>query len=60
MIFGDIGWTGAREQWKDVVRPMSGVGVGASALDGLFRLDLARGIYPQKRTMLYLYVDAKF
>lgn len=60
VIFGDIGWTGPRELWQDVARPMSGAGVGASALDGLIRLDLARGIYPQKRTMLYLYVDAKF
>ena len=60
VIFGDIGWTGSRERWQDVGRPMSGAGVGASAFDGLIRLDLARGIYPQKRTLLYLYVDAKF
>ena len=60
LIFGDMGWTGSRELWQDIERPMSAVGVGASALDGLFRLDLARGIYPEKRTMLYLYVDAKF
>lgn len=60
VIFGDIGWTGRRELWQEVVRPLSGVGVGASALDGLIRLDVGRGIYPQKRTLLYLYVDAKF
>ncbi|MGH7639245.1 MAG: ShlB/FhaC/HecB family hemolysin secretion/activation protein [Gemmatimonadaceae bacterium] len=60
VIFGDIGWTGPRALWQDVGRPMSGAGVGASAFDGLIRLDLARGIYPRKRTMLYLYVDAKF
>ena len=60
VMFGDIGWTGPRELWRDVSRPMSGVGIGASALDGLIRLDLARGIYPEKLTRLYLYVDAKF
>jgi hypothetical protein len=60
VIFGDIGWTGPRELWQDVARPMSGVGVGASVLDGLIRLDLARGIHPEKLTRLYLYVDAKF
>jgi hypothetical protein len=60
VIFGDIGWTGQRELWQDVARPMSGVGVGASVLDGLIRLDLARGIHPEKLTRLYLYVDAKF
>lgn len=60
VVFADMGWTGPRGLWQDVVRPMSGVGVGASALDGLIRLDLARGIHPEKLTRLYLYVDAKF
>lgn len=60
VIFGDIGWTGLRESWQDIARPMSGVGIGASALDGLIRLDLARGIYPEKLTRMYLYVDARF
>lgn len=60
LLFGDIGWTGDRAAWGDIGRPMSGAGVGVSMLDGLFRLDLARGIYPEKKTRLYLYLDAKF
>jgi len=60
VVFGDIGWVGARAAWKDAGRPMSGVGVGASALDGLIRFDVARGLFPQKRTRVYLYLDAKF
>lgn len=60
LVFGDVGWTGPRELWQDVGRPLSGAGVGVSALDGLIRLDLARGIHPEKRVRGYLYVDAKF
>jgi hypothetical protein len=29
-------------------------------LDGLVRLDLARGIYPRKQMRLDLYVEARF
>jgi hypothetical protein len=39
---------------------MSGIGVGASVLDGLIRADLSRGLYPQRRFRFDLYVDAKF
>lgn len=60
VVFGDLGWVGERTLWRDGVRPMSGVGIGLSALDGLIRLDLARGLYPQKATRLYMYLDAPF
>jgi len=59
-LFGDIGWTGDRTTWNEVGRPMSGVGVGISALDGLIRMDVARGIYPRQETRVYLYLDARF
>lgn len=39
---------------------MSGVGVGASVLDGLVRFDVSRGLYPLQRFRVDLYVDAKF
>jgi hypothetical protein len=39
---------------------MSGVGIGLSALDGLIRFDVARGLYPRKQTRLSLYLDARF
>ena len=61
-LFGDIGWTGDRELlYKNQLgRPMSGVGAGASFMDGLFRFDVARGIYPQQRWRVDLYVEARF
>jgi hypothetical protein len=60
VIFGDFGWAGARDGWSQTGRPMSGVGVGASFLDGLFRMDLARGIYPTWQTRFDLYLEARF
>ncbi len=60
VVFGDIGWVGQRDQWRAVGRPLSGVGVGASVLDGLIRLDLSRGLYPARRVRLDLYVEARF
>jgi hypothetical protein len=43
-----------------VGRPLSGVGVGASFVDGLIRFDVARGIYPRKKFRVDMYVEAKF
>jgi hypothetical protein len=60
VVFGDIGWVGSRELWNEPVRPMSGVGIGVSMLDGLIRWDLSRGIYPQKRMSFDMYLEAKF
>jgi hypothetical protein len=41
-------------------RPASGVGAGLSFLDGLIRMDLARGLYPAKQWNFALYLDARF
>jgi hypothetical protein len=60
VIFGDIGWVGDRTQLSNIGRPMSGVGVGASIMDGLIRFDVSRGLYPRKRFSVDLYVEAKF
>ena len=35
-------------------------GVGASFMDGLLRIDLAKGIYPEKSVRANLYVEARF
>jgi len=61
-LFADIGWTGDRERLyrNDIGRPMSGVGVGSSMMDGLIRFDVARGLYPQKRWRVDMYVEARF
>jgi len=60
VIFGDLGWAGDRSDWKNPGRPLSGVGVGASFMDGLVRFDVARGIYPEKKIRANFYVDARF
>jgi hypothetical protein len=60
VVFGDIGWVGDRSMLEQVGRPLSGVGVGASFVDGLIRFDVARGIYPRKRVRVDMYVEAKF
>lgn len=60
VLFGDLGWAGRRNDWQHPGRPISGAGIGASVLDGLVRLDLARGIYPRQQMRLDLYVEARF
>ena len=60
IVFGDIGWVGDRTQTRRVGLPMSGAGVGASFMDGLFRFDVARGINPEQRWRVNLYIEAKF
>jgi Haemolysin secretion/activation protein ShlB/FhaC/HecB len=59
-VFGDLGWAGDRTALADVGRPLSGAGIGYSALDGLIRLDVARGIFPREETRVNLYLDARF
>ena len=60
VVFGDVGWAGDRRHFGSPGRPMSGVGVGASVLDGMIRLDIARGLYPQKAVRIDLGVEARF
>jgi hypothetical protein len=59
-VFADLGWVGDRRKMSDVGRPMSGVGAGLSFLDGLFRFDVARGLYPRKQYRADLYLEARF
>jgi hypothetical protein len=59
-VFADLGWVGDRSKLTDVGRPMSGVGAGVSFLDGLFRFDVARGLYPRKQFRIDLYLESKF
>lgn len=60
VLFYDVGWAGNRKDFGDPGRPISGVGVGASFMDGLVRFDIARGIYPEKKVRANLYVEARF
>jgi hypothetical protein len=59
-LFADLGWVGDRTKLSQIGRPMSGVGTGASFLDGLFRFDVARGLYPRKQFRVDFYLESKF
>ena len=58
--FYDAGWTGRKREWQMPGRPMSGAGVGFSMLDGLIRLDIARGIFPRVQWRTDFSVEARF
>jgi hypothetical protein len=60
IVFADLGWAGSRTDFSHPGRPLSGAGVGASFMDGLIRLDVAKGIYPEKAIRTNLYVEARF
>ena len=60
IVFGDLGWAGPRTDFSHPGRPLSGAGVGASFMDGLIRIDVAKGIYPEKSVRANLYVEARF
>ena len=60
IVFGDLGWAGSRTDFSHPGRPLSGAGIGASFMDGLIRIDVAKGIYPEKSVRANLYVEARF
>jgi hypothetical protein len=43
-VFGDMGWAGPRANWRTQSAPISAAGVGFAFLEGLVRLDAARGL----------------
>ena len=58
--FLDLGWAGDRADVTRPGRPISGWGFGSSFVDGLVRVDAARGIYPRKGTRVDLSLGARF
>lgn len=56
IAFSDAGWAGDRGDFAGG-RALIGAGVGVSVLDGLFRIDLARGLRSPKGWRLEFYVD---
>lgn len=60
VVFGDLGWAGARDAWGTPGRLMSGAGVGVSFLDGMIRMDLSRGIFPRVQTRFDISLEARF
>jgi hypothetical protein len=60
-LFGDIGWAGSRDSdWGRSRRLLSGVGIGSSFLDGLFRMDISRGLWPRRGWRLDFSLEAPF
>ena len=57
VAFYDVGWAGSRGKIGRI-QPQRGVGVGMGFLDGLFRIDLSRGLYPTKRWRTDIYLEA--
>lgn len=55
-VFSDAGWAGEGRALS-TGRPLYAVGVGASFLDGILRVDLARGLAAPKGWRMDLYVD---
>ncbi len=55
--FFDVGWAGDRTAFSGT-QAQRGAGFGFGALDGLLRVDVARGLYPNKRWRLDFYFDA--
>jgi len=60
VLFADVGWAGERNGWRGGYRPLSDVGLGLRALDGLVRADVARALYPVSRTRLSLSIERSF
>ena len=59
-LFLDLGWAGRRGDFTKPGRPMSGVGIGTSWVDGLIRTDFSRGIYPRKGWRTDISLGARF
>ena len=58
--FLDLGWAGDRSDFTTPGRPIAGYGAGTSFVEGLFRIDVSRGIYPRKGTRVDLSLGARF
>ncbi len=56
-LFSDVAWAGPRNAFA-ASRPLVAAGVGASFLDGLIRVDLARALRAPKGWRLEIYSDA--
>jgi hypothetical protein len=60
VLFYDVGWAGDRRLFDAPGTPMQGAGIGASILDGVLRLDLAKGIRPVSGWRAEMYIEARF
>jgi hypothetical protein len=60
VLFGDLGWAGDRTTWREIGKPLAGVGAGFSVMDGLVRFDVARGLQPEKQWRVDAYIEGRF
>jgi hypothetical protein len=60
VFFYDIGWAGRRSDFTHAVTPLQGAGVGLSLLDGMFRIDASRGIWPERSWRWDVYLGSRF
>jgi hemolysin activation/secretion protein len=58
-IFADAGWAGARTNVARQDAPLVGVGAGATALDGLVRLDISHGLQRERRWRADFYFEVR-
>ncbi|MEO7522012.1 MAG: hypothetical protein ABIW79_09365, partial [Gemmatimonas sp.] len=56
VLFFDAGWAGNRDALSRST-PQRGTGLGLGFLDGLFRVDFSRGLYPNKRWRTDFYLQ---
>jgi hypothetical protein len=56
-VFSDAGWAGSRSTFT-LERPLWSIGIGASALDGLIRFDIARALVAPTGWRADLYFNA--
>ena len=59
-VFSDAGWSGEGIDAFESAEALVSVGLGISVLDGLVRLDVARGLREPRRTRWDFYLDAAF
>lgn len=60
IVFYDLGWAGDRNNWTHEGRLLNGVGIGASMMDGLFRVDVGKGIWPTHSVRVNAYLQGTF
>ena len=60
VAFYDIGWAGGRSDFTHESPPLQSVGVGLSMLDGVLRVDAARGLWPERHWRLGAYLGSRF
>jgi hemolysin activation/secretion protein len=59
VLFADAGWAGPREEIT-AHRPAVSAGAGLSLMDGMLRMDLARGVVRGNAWRLHFYLDGLF